>query len=181
MRFEPTALSGAVVIELDRFVDERGFFARTWCAETFAAAGLPDRFSQSSLSWNEHHHTLRGMHWQADPYAEAKLVRCTRGAIFDVAVDLRPDSSTYLTSISFRLDEDNRRALFIPRGMAHGFLTLGPRTEVLYEMDARYEPTAARGARWDDPAFAIQWPAPPAVINSRDRSYPDFVSSTTRP
>src|SRR5207249_4030180 len=139
--------------------------ARTWCADEFAGAGLPEQFVQSSVSWNEHRHTLRGMHWQAEPHAEGKLVRCTRGAVLDVTVDLRPDSPTYLRHVAVRLDEDNRRSLFLAPGLAHGFLTLEPRTEVLYQMDIRYVPEAARGARWDDPAFAIEWPALPEVIS----------------
>ena len=175
MRFTPTPLAGAVIIDLDRHMDERGFFARTWCADEFVAAGLPGRFVQSSVSWNEHRHTLRGMHWQAEPHGEGKLVRCTRGAVLDVAVDLRSESPTYLRHVAVRLDEDNRRAIFLPPGLAHGFLTLEPATEVLYEMDTRYVPEAARGARWDDPAFAIDWPASPEVISERDRSYPDLV------
>jgi dTDP-4-dehydrorhamnose 3,5-epimerase len=175
MRFERTLLAGVVVIELDRHVDERGFFARTWCAAEFAAAGLPPCFVQSSVSWNEHPHTLRGMHWQADPHGEGKLVRCTRGAIFDVVVDLRPESTTYLRHVGVPLDQDNRRSLFIPPGYAHGFLTLVAETEVLYQMDTPYVPDAARGARWDDPAFGIEWPVTPGVISRRDRSYPDLL------
>src|SRR5262249_47243472 len=152
MKFLPTALDGAVLVDVEPFVDERGFFARSWCADEFAAAGLPAVVVQSSVSWNEHRHTLRGMHWQAEPHGEAKLVRCTRGAILDVIVDLRPESATYLQHVGVRLDEDNRRALLIPKGMAHGFLTLLPGTEVLYQMDTVHVPEAARGARWDDPA-----------------------------
>jgi dTDP-4-dehydrorhamnose 3,5-epimerase len=175
VRFEPTPVAGAVVVELDRHLDDRGFFARAWCADEFAAAGLPDRFVQTSMSWNEHRHTMRGMHWQAEPHGEGKLVRCTRGAILDVAVDLRSESPSYLQHIAVRLDEDNRRALFLAPGLAHGFLTLEAGTEVLYQMDTPYVPEAARGARWDDPAFAIAWPAVPEVISERDRSYPDLV------
>jgi dTDP-4-dehydrorhamnose 3,5-epimerase len=174
VRFEPTPVAGAVVVELDRHLDDRGFFARAWCADEFAA-GLPDRFVQTSVSWNEHRHTMRGMHWQAEPHGEGKLVRCTRGAILDVAVDLRSESPSYLQHIAVRLDEDNRRALFLAPGLAHGFLTLEAGTEVLYQMDTPYVPEAARGARWDDPAFAIAWPAVPEVISERDRSYPDLV------
>jgi dTDP-4-dehydrorhamnose 3,5-epimerase len=175
MRFEPAPLSGAVVVDVERHVDERGFFARTWCADEFAAVGLPSTAVQASVSWNDRRHTLRGMHWQADPFGEGKLVRCTRGAVHDVIVDLRPQSATYLRSFAVELNEMNRRALFIPPGVAHGFLTLTDGTEVLYQMDVAYEPGAARGARWDDPSFAITWPAPPAVISGRDRTYPDFV------
>jgi dTDP-4-dehydrorhamnose 3,5-epimerase len=175
VRFEPTALAGVVVVEPERHADERGFFARTWCADEFAAAGLPDRFVQSSVSWNVNRHTLRGMHWQAEPHGEGKLVRCTRGGILDVAVDVRPESATYLRHVAVQLDEENRRALFLAPGLAHGFLTLEAGTEVLYQMDVPYVAEAARGARWDDPAFAITWPALPTVISERDRSYPDLV------
>jgi dTDP-4-dehydrorhamnose 3,5-epimerase len=176
VRFDPTPLAGAVVVDIERHVDERGFFARTWCAEEFAAAGLSDVAVQSSLSWNERRHTLRGMHWQAEPHGEGKLVRCTRGAIHDVIVDLRPGSATYLRHFAVDLDETNRRALFVPPGMAHGFLTIADETEVLYQMDTAYAPHAARGARFDDAAFGIEWPAAPTVISQRDRTYPDFAS-----
>jgi dTDP-4-dehydrorhamnose 3,5-epimerase len=178
--FEPTPLGGAVLIDLDRHFDERGFFARTWCADEFAAAGLPAKVVQCSVSWNERRHTLRGMHWQAAPHGESKLVRCTRGAILDVIVDLRADSATYLQHLAVELTETNRRALFIPPGMAHGFLTLVDGTEVFYQMDAAHVPEAARGARWDDPAFGITWPAVPEVMSSRDASYPDFTPKTVR-
>jgi dTDP-4-dehydrorhamnose 3,5-epimerase len=177
--FAPTAIGGAVLVDLARHVDERGFFARSWCADEFAAAGLADRLVQCSVSWNEHRHTLRGMHWQAEPHGEGKLVRCTRGAILDVIVDVRPASPTYLQHVAVDLDEENRRALFIPPGVAHGFLTLVDETEVFYQMDTAYVADAARGARWDDPAFAISWPAAPAVISERDRSYPDFLPVTS--
>ena len=175
MRFEPTAIDGAVVVELERHVDERGFFARTWCAEEFERAGLPSVLSQCSVSWNRDAHTLRGLHWQAAPHGEGKLVRCTRGALLDVVVDVRPSSPTYLDHVAVELDQDNRRALFVPPGLAHGFLTLVDETEVAYQMDTAHVPDAACGARWDDPSFAISWPAPPKVVSDRDRTYPDFV------
>jgi dTDP-4-dehydrorhamnose 3,5-epimerase len=178
MRFESTIIPGVVVVDLERHVDERGFFARSWCADEFAAAGLPSDLVQCSISWNERRHTLRGMHWQAAPHGEGKLVRCTRGAIHDVVVDLRPESAAFLENIAIELDEDNRRALFVPAGVAHGFLTLADRTEVTYQMDTPYVPAAARGARWDDAAFGIEWPAPPAVISDRDRAYPDFIADS---
>jgi dTDP-4-dehydrorhamnose 3,5-epimerase len=180
VRFEPTSIPGATLVELDCHLDERGFFARSWCALEFASAGLPAAFVQSSVSWNEHRHTLRGMHWQAEPHGEGKLIRCTRGALFDVIVDLRPESATYLRHVGVRLDEENRRALFVPPGVAHGFLTLVPSTEVLYQMDTRYVADASRGARWNDPTFAIRWPSRPAVICERDRTFPDLVPQTTR-
>ena len=177
MRFEPTVVAGVVVIEPERRVDERGFFARTWCAEEFAAVGLPDRFVQSSVSWNEHRHTLRGMHWQAEPHGEGKLVRCTRGAVFDVLVDLRPDSATFCRWQGFELRADGVVSLFIPAGFAHGFQTLEDASEVHYQMTYHYVPEAARGVRWDDPAFRIAWPEPPPggrTMSERDASYPDF-------
>jgi dTDP-4-dehydrorhamnose 3,5-epimerase len=177
--FEPTAVAGAVVVDVDRHVDERGFFARTWCADEFAAAGLPDGLRQASVSWNEHRHTLRGMHWQAAPHGESKLVRCTRGAIHDVIVDLRPQSPTYLQQVAVELDESNHRALFVPAYVAHGFLTLAERTEVYYQMDTVYVKEGSRGARFDDPAFGIVWPAAPSVISGRDRTYPDFQPELT--
>jgi dTDP-4-dehydrorhamnose 3,5-epimerase len=174
VKLSPTAIPDALVVDVVRHEDERGFFARTWCREEFAAAGLPDVLAQCSVSWNEHRHTLRGMHWQAEPYGESKLVRCTRGALTDVIVDLRPESPTHLRHVMVDLDEDNRRAIFIPKGVAHGFLTRADRTEVLYYMDVPHCPEAARGARWDDPAFAIDWPVAPAVISERDRRFADF-------
>jgi dTDP-4-dehydrorhamnose 3,5-epimerase len=176
--FEPGALSGVVIVSPDRHVDDRGFFARTWCGREFAAAGLPAALAQCSVSWNERKYTLRGMHWEALPQRESKLVRCTRGSIFDVVVDLRPESPSYLEHAGVRLGAEDHRALFIPPGMAHGFLTLADGTEVLYQMDSFYAPEAERGARWDDPAFRIDWPASPAVISERDRSFPDFAVDT---
>jgi dTDP-4-dehydrorhamnose 3,5-epimerase len=179
VRFTPTAIPGVVLVDIERVIDERGFFARTWCADEFAAAGLPNAFVQTSVSWNQHRRTLRGMHWQAAPHGEGKLVRCSRGALVDVVVDLRPDSETYLEHLVVELDHESRRAVFIPAGLAHGFLSLTDRTEVVYQMDTPYVPAAARGARWDDPAFAIRWPTTPAVISERDRSYPDFAAVPT--
>jgi dTDP-4-dehydrorhamnose 3,5-epimerase len=172
-----THLDGAVIFDVDRRVDERGFFARTWCRDELAKLELPNSVVQCSISWNERRHTLRGMHWQEHPHGETKLVRCTRGAILDVIVDVRPESPTYLQHLSVELDEHNRRTLLVPAGFAHGFLTLVDGTEVYYQMDAPHAPEAARGARWDDPAFAIPWPAPPAVISERDRTYPDFCAT----
>jgi dTDP-4-dehydrorhamnose 3,5-epimerase len=173
--FEPSALAGVVIISPDRHSDQRGFFARTWCAREFAAAGLSSTVAQCSVSWNERRYTLRGMHWEASPQRESKLVRCTQGAIFDVVVDLRPDSPTYLEHVGVRLGADDHRALFISPGLAHGFLTLVDRTEVLYQMDSFYVPEAERGARWDDPAFNIAWPATPTVISERDLGFPDYA------
>jgi dTDP-4-dehydrorhamnose 3,5-epimerase len=177
--FEPADLPGVVIVSPNRHTDDRGFFARTWCAQEFAAAGLPSTLAQCSVSWNEHSYTLRGMHWEAPPDRESKLVRCTRGAIFDVVVDLRPESPSYLRHIGIELGADDHRAVFIPPGVAHGFLTLTDATEVLYQMDSFYAPGSERGARWDDPVFGIDWPAPPAVISERDRSFSDFAVDET--
>jgi dTDP-4-dehydrorhamnose 3,5-epimerase len=177
--FIPTPLSGAFVIELERFPDERGHFARTYSAREFAEHGLDPTIEQCSTSFNASVGTLRGMHYQAEPHAEAKLVRCTSGAIYDVALDLRPRSPSYLRWYGVELNVDNGRALFIPAGCAHGFQTLRDASEVLYQISVPYEPSATRGVRWDDPTFAIVWPEPPPdgrTISDRDASYPDFAT-----
>jgi dTDP-4-dehydrorhamnose 3,5-epimerase len=173
LRFLPTALAGAYVIEQERNVDERGFFARTWCAQEFERQGLDPGLAQCSASFNHRPGTLRGLHYQAPPFAEVKLVRCTRGAVFDVALDLRPDSATFRRWIGVELTGDNGLALYIPRGFAHGFLTLAPATEVGYQISTPYEPAAVRGVRWDDPFHGISWPGKVEVIAARDREYPD--------
>ncbi len=175
MRFISTALAGAYVIEQERHADERGFFARTWCARELEEHGLEPRLAQCSVSFNHRHGTLRGLHYQAPPFAEVKLVRCTRGALFDVAVDLRPDSPTFRRSVGVELTPENGRALYVPRGFAHGFLTLADGTEVAYQVSAPYDPQAARGARWDDPFLGVVWPAPVQVIAPRDRDYADVA------
>jgi dTDP-4-dehydrorhamnose 3,5-epimerase len=175
MILRETSVAGAFIVEPEPHADERGFFARTWCAGEFAARGLAARFVQASVSYNRHRGTLRGLHYQVAPHAEAKLVRCTRGAIFDVAVDLRPDSATYRRHTAVVLDADNRLALYVPEGCAHGFQTLADDTEVLYQMSAAHAPQAARGVRWNDPAFAIPWPPADRIIAERDRRYADFV------
>ncbi len=172
MRFVATALAGVYIVEQERHADERGFFARTWCAEEFAAHGLESRLAQCSVSFNHRRGTLRGLHYQAPPSAEVKLVRCTRGALYDVALDLRPGSPGFRRWLGVELSEANGRALYIPRGFAHGFLTLADATEVAYQMSTAYAPEAARGVRWDDPFFAISWPGPVEVIAPRDRDYP---------
>jgi dTDP-4-dehydrorhamnose 3,5-epimerase len=176
MILRPTPLSGAFVVEIEPARDARGLFARTFDRELFAAHGLAADVVQASVSFNEHAGTLRGLHYQADPYGEQKLVRCVRGAIHDVIVDLRPASPTYCEWFGVDLDQDSRRALYIPQGMAHGFQTLTPAAEVLYQMSTPYEPGAGRGVRWDDPAFGIRWPAPAGerIMSERDRDYPDF-------
>jgi dTDP-4-dehydrorhamnose 3,5-epimerase len=175
MRFTETKVAGAYLIEPEPIADERGFFARTWCQEEFAANGLNRDLAQANISFNHRKGTLRGMHYQEAPHQEAKLVRCTRGAIFDVALDLRPDSPTYRAWFGAELTDENRSMLYVPEGCAHGFLTLADATEVAYQMSAPYAPAAARGVRWDDPAFGIEWPGEVVVINERDRTYPDFA------
>jgi dTDP-4-dehydrorhamnose 3,5-epimerase len=174
MIFTETLIAGAYVIEVERIEDNRGFFARTWCQREFERNGLSPRLVQCSVSFNNRKGTLRGMHYQAAPHAEAKLVRCTAGAIYDVIVDLRPDSRTLCQWFGVELTAESRRALYIPEGLAHGFLTLADETEVFYQMSEFYAPDSARGVRWDDPAFNIRWPAPVAVISPRDAAYPDF-------
>lgn len=174
MRFLPTPLAGSFVLEQERHADERGYFARTWCEEEMARQGLEGHLSQCSVSFNERRGTLRGMHWQAPPAAEAKLVRCTAGALFDVAVDLRPDSPTFGKSSGVELTPENGRALYVPRGFAHGFLTLLDLTAVEYQISTPYRPDCARGARFDDPLLHIEWPAQVRVIAGRDRGYRDL-------
>ncbi len=174
MRFTETPLAGAFVIEAERFADSRGFFSRTFCKREFAERGLNPRVAQANLSFNDRRGTLRGMHYQTAPHAEAKLVRCTRGAIHDVIIDLRPGSATYLRHFAVRLDEENRTLLYVPEGFAHGYLTLADRTEVAYQMSVAYAPDHGAGVRYDDPAFGIHWPEPVQVIAERDRTYPDY-------
>lgn len=179
MNFLATGIAGAWVIEPERLEDERGFFARTWDADEFAERGLNSRLSQCSISYNRMRGTLRGLHYQAAPYEEAKLVRCTSGALFDVALDLRPGSSTYGDWFGVELSAENRKALYVPEGCAHGFMTLEDGCEVHYQISEAYVPAAARGVRWNDPAFAIEWPGEVVVINERDGSYPDVAPLQT--
>jgi dTDP-4-dehydrorhamnose 3,5-epimerase len=176
MIFSATALAGAYLIEPERLEDERGFFARTWCVDEFAARGLNPRLVQCSISFNRRKGTLRGMHFQAAPHEEAKLVRCTRGAIYDVIVDLRPDSPTFKRWTAVDLTAENRRMLYVPEGFAHGFQTLEDESEVSYQMSEYYHAASARGVRWDDPAFGIEWPVEERTISARDRHYPDFLA-----
>lgn len=172
MRFSSVPVEGAWRVEPERHADERGFFARTWCTREFASQGLVASFVQTSVSFNEIAGTLRGMHYQAEPHAEAKLVRCTAGAIYDVVVDLRPGSPTYLAWHGETLTGANRLALYIPKGCAHGFITLEDASEVLYDISEFFEPNHARGVRWSDPTIGISWPREPARISSRDAAYP---------
>ena len=176
MIFIETKLKGAFVIELERMHDDRGFFARSWCQKEFLAQGLNPRLVQCSVSFSKKKGTLRGMHYQADPYGETKLVRCTRGAIYDAIADLRPDSPTYKQHFTTVLTAQDYKMLYIPAGFAHGFLTLEDNTEVFYQMSEFYQAEFARGFRWNDPTFNIQWPEEVQVISSRDRQYPDFGS-----
>jgi len=171
-------LSGALLIELEPFADERGFFARTFCARELEAAGADPRIVQTSLSWNPRRGTLRGLHWQAAPSAETKTVRCVRGRIHDVLVDVRPDSPTFRRHVAVELSAERRNAVLVPPGVAHGFLTLVDECEVHYAMSAFHDPDSARGARFDDPAFGVPWPAAVEVISERDLGWPAFTSSS---
>jgi dTDP-4-dehydrorhamnose 3,5-epimerase len=174
MIFRETTLLGAYVVDIDKLADSRGFFARTWCQREFDKAGLISRMVQASISFNMRKGTLRGLHFQRAPSMEAKLVRVTQGAIFDVIVDLRPDSDTFLKYYSITLDSKNRSALYIPPGFAHGFQTTEEHTEVFYQMSDFYNPEYACGVRWDDPVFGIEWPEGDRILLDRDRGYADF-------
>jgi dTDP-4-dehydrorhamnose 3,5-epimerase len=174
MRFEPLEVAGAALVRIEPHPDARGFFARTFCAREFAAAGLATAAVQSSVSYNERAGTVRGMHFQWPPSQEAKLVRCLRGSLHDVLLDLRPQSPSYMRHVAVRLDEDNRDAVFIPPGIAHGFQTLSDRTEVLYQMSDYFVPDISTGFRWNDPAFGIAWPMPVSSISARDADCADF-------
>ena len=180
MIFQETKIPGVFELHLERKMDERGFFARSWCRDEFEATGLNAHLAQCSISYNVQKGTLRGMHYQSAPYAESKLVRCTRGAIYDVALDLRADSPTFRGWIGVTLTADNREMIYIPEGCAHGFLTLEDNSEVFYQISEFYRPEAARGVRWDDPAFGIVWPAKPQLLSERDRDYPDFAWDKVR-
>jgi dTDP-4-dehydrorhamnose 3,5-epimerase len=175
MLFRNTLLSGLYEVRIEPNADERGFFARSWCREEFQAHELNAKLVQCNISFNKRRGTLRGMHFQAEPFGEAKLIRCTQGGIYDVAIDLRPQSPTFRHWVAVELTAANHRMLFVPQGFAHGFLTLEDNTEVFYQMSDFYKAEAARGVRWDDPAFQIAWPAPVQVISERDRTYPDFT------
>ncbi|MBC7544239.1 MAG: dTDP-4-dehydrorhamnose 3,5-epimerase [Candidatus Sericytochromatia bacterium] len=172
MEFQPLPLAGAWLITLTHLGDERGSFARTFCAETFAAHGLNPVVAQCNVSVNARRGTLRGLHFQREPHDEAKLVRCVRGTIWDVIVDLRPESPTFRQWTAVDLDAAAGRQLYVPEGMAHGFQTLCDDVEVLYQMSAPYVPAAASGLRWDDPDLAIPWPVAASILSERDRSWP---------
>lgn len=172
MIFLPTGLPGVFRIEAERLQDERGFFARTWCTRETSQQGLQPLIAQCSVSFNPRRGTLRGMHFQAPPHAEVKVVRCTRGALWDVVLDLRPDSPTFRRWEAYELTEGNRSMMYIPVGCAHGFQTLVDETEILYQISEFYTPESARGVRWDDPAVGIEWPLPNPILSARDASFP---------
>lgn len=174
MQFHETRLSGVFRIDLEPHQDERGFFARSWCQKEFDAHHLNAKLVQCNISFNAQKATLRGMHFQSLPYAETKLVRCTMGAIYDVVIDLRPQSPTFRQWVDITLTAANHLAIYIPEGCAHGFLTLEDKTEVFYQMSEFYNASSSGGVRWDDLAFQISWPIEPVVISERDRTYPDF-------
>jgi dTDP-4-dehydrorhamnose 3,5-epimerase len=172
--FEAVPIPGAFIVDLERREDERGFFARVWCREEFAAIGIKSQMVQANLSHNRLAGTLRGLHFARAPAHEGKLVRCERGRIFDVILDLRPDSSAYLQHFSIELDERRHTSLYVPPGVAHGFQTLADDSDVLYLMTEAYRPELGDGVRYDDPIFGIRWPSPVSLIAERDRSYPDY-------
>jgi dTDP-4-dehydrorhamnose 3,5-epimerase len=174
VKFHSTNIDGAYLVEWQPIDDERGYFARTRSNEQFAELGLNNDLSESSISYNKHRGTLRGMHYQAAPHEETKLVMCVAGLVFDALVDLRPGSATYLKICSAELSLENRHMLYVPAGVAHGFITLADDSYVQYQIGGTYAPDAARGVRWDDPLLAIDWPMTPLVISERDRNYEDY-------
>ncbi|MDH4230745.1 MAG: dTDP-4-dehydrorhamnose 3,5-epimerase [Nitrospirota bacterium] len=174
MIFHETKLKGAYIIEVEKRVDERGFFGRSWCKREFEENGLNPNAAQANVSCNKRKGTLRGMHYQAAPYGETKLVRCTRGAIYDVIIDMRPDSPTCRQWIGVELTEGNYTMLYVPEDFAHGFQTLEDDTEVIYQVSQFYTPGSERGIRYDDPAFRIDWPLEVRVISEKDRNWPDY-------
>lgn len=175
MTFKETTLIGAFLIDPEKFEDSRGFFARTWCQREFEAHGIAFRQVQCNVSYNKKKGILRGMHFQSAPHEEAKLICCTKGAIFDVIIDLRPGSPTFSQHITAVLTAENHRMIYVPEGFAHGFQTLQDDTEIFYQMSEWYAPEYAKGVRWNDPAFGIQWPDDERLISDRDQNYPDFI------
>ena len=176
MIFTETKLRGAFVIDIERRDDERGFFARAWCQGEFAAKGLSTHLVQANIAFSQRAGTLRGLHYQVKPHEEVKLVRCTRGAVYDVIVDLRPESSTYLHWVSVELTADNRTMLYVPEGFLHGYQTLTDSTEVLYQVSHMYSPASERGLRWDDPTIGIEWPKlDTRIISEKDKSWPNYL------
>lgn len=178
MIFKETKLKGSYLIEIEPIEDERGFFARTFCRKEFEAQGIQFNIVQCNTSYNKKRGTLRGMHYQVKPHEEAKLVRCTRGAVYDVLIDLRPDSPTFKQWNAVELSPENRQLLFVPKGVAHGFQTLEDNTELMYQMSEYYHPEVARGVRWNDPTFGIMWPLSSPVLSDRDRSYHNICGDT---
>lgn len=183
--FTESRVKGVFLVEPERREDSRGFFARSWCREEFGALGLEREVAQCDISFNKKRGTLRGLHFQAPPFEEVKLIRCARGAIFDVILDLRVDSPTFLRHVAVVLTAENRTMAYVPKGVAHGFQTLEDDSEVFYQMSQVYAPAFARGVRWNDPLFGIEWPIDDPVMSERDRTYEDFVppsgAPTTRP
>jgi dTDP-4-dehydrorhamnose 3,5-epimerase len=177
VKFAPTPLAGAYVVDLERLEDDRGFFARSFCVEEFAKLGLDPAVAQCSVSFNRKRGTLRGLHYQSEPFAEAKLIRCTQGAIFDVVVDLRPGSLTFGRWVSVELSAENHRMLYAPEGFAHGLQTLSHHAEVFYQMSQPYRPELARGVRYDDPQLAIEWPLKNPILSERDRALPRLTEA----
>jgi dTDP-4-dehydrorhamnose 3,5-epimerase len=175
MKFTETKIHGVFVIELEKHEDDRGWFARAWCCEEFTAHGLPTDLAQTNLSHNAQRGIVRGMHFQTAPHAEAKLVRCVAGAVHDIALDLRPESPTFKQSVATELSADNGRAVFLPEGIAHGFQTLTDDATLFYQMSAPYAPEFARGVRWDDAAFQIEWPIAEAIVCEHDLAFPIFT------
>jgi dTDP-4-dehydrorhamnose 3,5-epimerase len=178
MKFNETGLQGAIIVEIEKLQDQRGFFARSWCKREFEQYGLDASLVQANVSYNHRKGTLRGMHFQVEPHGETKLVRCTQGAIYDVIIDLRQDSPTYRKWVGVELTADNFRMLFVPKMFAHGFQTLAEESVVTYQVGQFYTPGSERGIRFDDPAFQIQWPLEVGVISDKDKSWPDFTSAT---
>lgn len=176
MIFTETRLQGAYLIDLEPIADERGFFARSWCRREFEQHGLKTDLAQCNLSFNHHQGTVRGMHFQLAPHREVKLVRCIRGAIYDVIVDLRSESPTFKSWAGVELNAENRRMFYVPEGFAHGYQTMVENSEVFYLTTQFYQPDAERGCRWNDPAFAIQWPLEVTQISNKDKGYPDIQS-----
>jgi len=180
MIFRETKLVGAYTIDLEKIEDERGFFARSWCQKEFLEHGLDPQVVQCNVSFNKVRGTLRGMHYQLPPFAEPKLIRCTKGSIYDVIIDLRPDSPTFLRWFGIELSEENRRMLYVPKLFAHGFQTLEDNTEVFYQMSEFYSPGHSKGVRWNDPLFNITWPPARRIISVRDQHYPDATEDQFR-
>lgn len=180
MIFTETKLKGAFIIDVKRIEDERGFFGRSYCEKEFEEYGLNTNIVQTNVSYNKKKGTLRGMHMQVTPYEETKLVRCTRGAIYDVIIDMREGSETYKQWVGVELTADNYRMLFVPEGFAHGFITLEDNTDVTYQVTQFYTPGSEKGIRWNDPAFNIEWPIEPVVVSEKDQAHPDFVNVLTQ-